>query len=71
MTVDDCDILVTPRDHQRIMEHLFPGDQGEHGVILRAGIVRGETSMRLLIQDVHGRPSLVQTMCPGGTATGP
>ena len=53
MSGEDCDILVTSRDHQRIMEHLFPGDQDEHGAILRAGIVRNGSSLRLLIQDVH------------------
>ena len=53
MTLGDCDILATSGDHQRIMEHLFPGDQDEHGAILRAGIVRTGSSLRLLIQDVH------------------
>lgn len=53
MSGGDCDILVTSRDHQRIMEHLFPGDEDEHGAILRAGIVRNGSSMRLLIQDVR------------------
>ena len=53
MNVVDCDILVTSENHQRIMEHLFPGDQDEHGAILRAGIVRNGSFLRLLIQDVH------------------
>ena len=53
MTDDDCDILVTPGDHQRIMEHLFPGDDDEHGAILHAGIVRTGASLRLLIRDVR------------------
>ena len=53
MTVGHCDILVTSGIHQRIMEHLFPGDQDEHGAVLRAGIVRNGSSLRLLIQDVH------------------
>ena len=48
-----CDILVTSEDHQRIMGHLFPGDRDEHGAILRAGLVRSGSSLRLLIQDVH------------------
>ncbi len=50
---EDCDILVTLRDHQRIMEHLFPGDDDEHGAILHAGIVRTGASLRLLIRDVR------------------
>ena len=53
MTTMDCDILVTSDTHQRIMAHLFPGDQDEHGVILRAGVVRNGSSLRLLIQDVR------------------
>ena len=53
MTISDCDILVTSGDHQRIMDHLFPGDKDEHGAILRAGIVRSGSSLRLLIQDVQ------------------
>ena len=52
MTVGNCDIVVTTGTHRRIMEHLFPGDQDEHGAILRAGIVRNGPSLRLLIQDV-------------------
>ena len=53
MTGGNCEILVTSGDHQRIMEHLFPGDQDEHGAILRAGIVRNGSSLRLLIQHVQ------------------
>ena len=53
MTNGYCDILVTSGDHQRIMEHLFSSDQDEHGAILRAGIVRSGSSLRLLIQHVH------------------
>ena len=48
-----CDILVTSGDHQRIMEHVFPGDRDEHGAILRAGIVRNGSSLRLLVQHVQ------------------
>ena len=53
MTGEYCEVLVTSGDHHRIMEHLFPGDQDEHGAILRAGIVRNGSSLRLLIQHVH------------------
>ena len=53
MTGGYCDILVTSGDHQRIMEHLFPGDRDEHGAILRAGILRNGSSLRLLIQHVQ------------------
>ena len=53
MTRNDCDILVTARDHDRIIAHLFPGDGDEHGAILRAGVVRRGSSLRLLIQHVQ------------------
>ena len=35
------------------MAHLFPGDDDEHGAILRAGVVRVGSSLRLLIQHVE------------------
>ena len=53
MTGNYCDILVTSQDHDRIMSHLFPGDGDEHGAILRAGVVRSGSSLRLLIQHVE------------------
>ena len=53
MTQGNCDILVTSENHHQIMEHLYPGDQDEHGAILRAGIVRNGSSLRLLIQHVQ------------------
>ena len=53
MSGGSCDILVTAGLHQRIMEHLFPGDHDEHGAILRAGIMRNGSSLRLLVQHVQ------------------
>ena len=53
MNRESCDILVTGELHQRIMEHLFPGDLDEHGAILRAGVVRNGSSLRLLAQHVQ------------------
>ena len=53
MTRNYCDILVTSQDHDRIMSHLFPGDGDEHGTILRAGVVRSGSSLRLLVQHVE------------------
>ena len=44
---------MTAAFHQRIMGHLFPGDRDEHGAILRAGIVRNGSSLRLLVQHVQ------------------
>ena len=53
MTPSTCDILVTSGDHERIMAHLFPGDGDEYGAILRAGVVRNGSSLRLLVQHVQ------------------
>lgn len=53
MTTDTCDILVTAHLHEQLMAHLFPGDNDEHGAILRAGVVRSGTSLRLLVQNVE------------------
>ena len=53
MTRKTCDILVTSRDHERIMAHLFPGDGDEYGAILRAGVVRSGSALRLLVQHVQ------------------
>ena len=53
MTQTECDILVTSRDHDRIIDHLFPGDDDEHGAIIRAGVVRSDSCLRLLVQNVQ------------------
>lgn len=53
MSESTCDILVTADLHRQIMDHLFPGDLDEHGAILRAGIVRSRSSLRLLLQHVQ------------------
>ena len=53
MSGSNCDILVTAGLHQQIIDHLFPGDLDEHGAILRAGIVRNGSSLRLLVQHVQ------------------
>ena len=53
MKSNTCDILVTGQLHDRLMAHLFPGDNDEHGAILRAGIVRSGSTLRLLIQNVE------------------
>ena len=51
MTQSTCDVLVSAQLHGRLISHLFPGDNDEHGAILRAGVVRSGTSLRLLIQN--------------------
>ena len=59
MKQETCDILVSAKLHERLIAHLFPGDDDEHGAILRAGVVRSGTSLRLLIQ--HVQPALFGT----------
>lgn len=47
-----CDVWIGEADHLTLMGHLYPGDQDEHGGILRAGIVQTDTGLRLLVRDV-------------------
>ena len=47
-----CDVWISEADHSRLMDHLYPGDQDEHGAILRAGIVEFGDGLRLLIRDI-------------------
>ena len=53
MIRNTCDVLVSARLHERLIAHLFPGDNDEHGAILRAGVVRAGERLRLLIQHVE------------------
>ena len=53
MTPDTCDVLVSAQLHERLMAHLFPGDNDEHGAILRAGIVQSGSAVNLLVQNVE------------------
>ena len=59
MTQGTCDVLVSTEFHERLISHLFPGDNDEHGAILRAGVVRTGKSLRLLVRDF--RPARVGT----------
>lgn len=47
-----CDVWISDADHARLMDHLYPGDQDEHGAILRAGIVETGDKLRLLVRDI-------------------
>lgn len=40
------------RDHSRLIAHLFPGDQDEHGAVLAAGLMQTDRETRLLIREV-------------------
>jgi tRNA A37 threonylcarbamoyladenosine dehydratase len=37
---------------RRLNEHLFPGDDDEHGAVVLAGIAQGRVGLRLLVRDV-------------------
>ena len=47
-----CDLWITARDHDRLMAHLYPGDDDEHGAVLRASLVETSRGSRLLVSDV-------------------
>ena len=53
MTATRCDVLIPSEAHSRLMTHLFPGDDDEHGAVLHAGIVRTGESLRLLVRRVE------------------
>lgn len=53
MTREPCDILIPAEAHAKLMAHLYPGDQDEHGAVLHAGIVHAGDSMRLLVRHVE------------------
>lgn len=48
-----CEVVITAEDHNRLMEHLFPGDHDEYGAVLRAGIVSCGARVRLLVNAVE------------------
>lgn len=48
----NCDVWISEVDHARLMGHLYPGDQDEHGAILRAGVVEVGDGFRLLVRDI-------------------
>jgi hypothetical protein len=43
---------MTSNDYARLMGHLFPGDEDEHGAVLLAGIVEGDRGLRLTVRHV-------------------
>ena len=52
-TENSCEVLITPENHVRLMSHLFPGDNDEHGAVLRAGFVVNGSRVRLAVQHVE------------------
>lgn len=51
MKTATCDVVAPADIHDRLVKHLFPGDDDEHGAILRAGVVMTDTCLRLLVKD--------------------
>ena len=49
----NCDIVIRKEDHDRLMAHLYPGDEDEYGAVLRAGIVSCGDGLRLLVNAVE------------------
>ena len=45
-------VRITAADYATLREHLFPGDNDEHGAILAAGVVRTRRGVRLLVRHV-------------------
>lgn len=50
--VPQCDIWMAAADHSRLMAHLFPGDDDEHGAVLRCGIVQLQGRLRLVVRHI-------------------
>ena len=48
-----CEVLITSKDHDRLMSHLFPGDNDEHGAVLRAGFAICGSKLCLLVNGVE------------------
>ncbi|HEY6735741.1 MAG TPA: ThiF family adenylyltransferase [Roseiarcus sp.] len=48
-----CDIIITGDDFDRLMAHLYPGDEDEHGAVLTAGVVTIENGLRLVVRSVE------------------
>lgn len=47
-----CDLTISREDYDLLQAHLFPGDGDEHGAVLRAGVVRTNERLRLVVQHV-------------------
>lgn len=46
-------VVFTRADWLRLNEHLFPGDDDEHGAVLVCGVQDDGSTRRLLVRDVH------------------
>ncbi len=48
----DCTLVIPGSLFQSLMGHLFPGDFGEHGVVIAAGLVKDGEEYRLLAREL-------------------
>ena len=48
--------------YKALQEHLFPGDNDEHGAIILAGICQSDRGLRLIARELHWHKT-VKTMC--------
>lgn len=49
----EFDISISASHKRILFEHLFPGDGGEHGAVLAAGMIRTKQGLRLLVRGVE------------------
>lgn len=47
------EIRFTANHYKQVYQHLYPGDQDEHGVVLLAGMAKIGTVIRLMVREVH------------------
>ncbi len=48
----DCSLIIPAPLFQKLMGHLFPGDYGEHGAVITAGLVKHGEGRRLLAREL-------------------
>lgn len=45
-------LVISEPHYRRLQQHLFPGDNDEHGLVIAAGLAQGPTGTRLLVRDL-------------------
>lgn len=53
MMTNKCNLRIAQEDFDTLKNHLFPGDFGEHGAVLLAGISRPLGQLTLHVREVH------------------
>jgi hypothetical protein len=51
--VSRCRIRIAQAHYELLQQHLFPGDDGEHGAVLKAGVSQVGSDIELLVREVH------------------